>query len=49
MWTFCGADKLDLKGLLNLNLKKCFYELNRLDRCIQSVNDPLAKQIIIDI
>ena len=36
----------DLKSLLDLNLKKCFYELNRLDRFIQSINDPLLRQII---
>ena len=29
------------------NSKKCFYELNRLDRYIQSVNDPLVRQIIL--
>ena len=37
----------DLKGLLDLNLKKCFYELNRLDRYIQNVDDPLIKQVMI--
>ena len=36
----------DLKSLLDLNLKKCFYELNRLDRFIQSIDDPLLRQII---
>ena len=42
-----AAQIADLKGLLDLNLKKCFYELNRLDRYIQSVNDPLVRQIIL--
>lgn len=37
----------DLKSLLDLNLKKCFYELNRLDRYIQSVDDLLIRQIIL--
>mgnify|MGYP004660888659 CR=1 FL=1 len=42
-----AAQIADLKGLLDLNLKKCFYELNRLDRYIQSVDDPLIRQIIL--
>lgn len=29
-----AAQIADLKSLLDLNLKKCFYELNRLDRYI---------------
>lgn len=41
-----AAQIADLKGLLDLNLKKCFYELNRLDRFIQSIDDPLLRQII---
>lgn len=41
-----AAQIADLKSLLDLNLKKCFYELNRLDRYIQSVDDPLTKQIM---
>ena len=40
-----AAQIADLKALLDLNLKKCFYELNRLDRFIQSVDDPLLRQI----
>lgn len=42
-----AAQIADLKSLLDLNLKKCFYELNRLDRYIQSVDDPLTKQIMM--
>lgn len=42
-----AAQIVDLKALLDLNLKKCFYELNRLERYIQSVDDPLIRQIII--
>ena len=35
-----------LKSLLDLNLKKCFYELNRLDRFISSVNDSEMRIIL---
>lgn len=42
-----AAQIADLKALLDLNLKKCFYELNRLDRFIQSVEDPLIRQILL--
>lgn len=41
-----AAQISDLKGLLDLNLKKYFYELNRLYRYIQSVDDPLLRQIM---
>ena len=34
-----AAEIADLKSLLDLNLKKCFYELNRLNRFIASVED----------
>ena len=48
------ADKLakyaieiaDLKALLDLNLKKCFYELSRLNRYIQSVDDSQMRMIL---
>jgi len=48
------ADKLakyaveiaDLKALLDLNLKKCFYELNRLNRYIQSIEDSQMRMIL---
>lgn len=36
----------DLKALMDLNLKKCFYELNRLDRFIQSVEDSEMRIIL---
>ncbi len=36
----------DLKCLLDLNLKKCFFELNRLTEYIQSVDDPLIREIM---
>ena len=41
-----AAQIADLKALLDLILKKCFYELNRLDRFIQNVDDPLLRQIL---
>jgi len=52
--TFSMADKIakyaieiaDLKALLNLNLKKCFYELNRLNSYIQSVDDSQMRLIL---
>jgi len=36
----------DLKALLDLNLKKCFYELNRLNRYINSVDDSEMRMIL---
>jgi len=36
----------DLKALLDINLKKCFYELNRLNRYIQSVDDSQMRLIL---
>ena len=32
--------------IADLNLKKCFFELGRLTEYVQSVDDPLARQII---
>ncbi len=37
----------DLKSLLDLNLKKCFYELNRINRFISGIDDSLIRQIIL--
>jgi len=36
----------DLKALLDLNLKKCFYELNRLNKYIESVEDVQMRMIL---
>ncbi len=52
--SFGTADKLskyaaeiaDLKGLLDLNIKKCFYELNRLSRYIESLDDSQVRLIL---
>lgn len=41
-----AAEIADLKGLLDLNLKKCFYELNRLNRYIASVEDSEMRMIL---
>ena len=41
-----AAKIADLKTLLELNLEKSFYELNRLDRFIQSIEDSLLRQIM---
>lgn len=40
-----AAQIADLKALLDLNLKKCFYELNRLNRYIESIEDTEIKLI----
>ena len=36
----------DLRALQDLNLKKCFYELNRLNRYINSINDSEMRLIL---
>ena len=41
-----AAEIADLKSLIELNIQKCWYELNRLNRYIASVEDPLIRQII---
>ena len=41
-----AAEIADLKSLLDLNLKKCFYELNRLNRYIQCVEDSEMRMIL---
>lgn len=40
------AEIIDLKGLIDLNIKKCFYELNRLNRYIESVGDSEMRLIL---
>lgn len=40
------AEIADLKCLLDLNLKKCFYELNRLNRYINSIEDSQMRMIM---
>lgn len=41
-----AAEIADLKSLLELNPQKRVYELNILERYIQSVDDPLIRQIM---
>ena len=41
-----AAQIADLKALLDLNLKKCFYELNQLDRFIRGVEDSQMRVIL---
>ncbi|PRR84543.1 sigma-70 family RNA polymerase sigma factor [Clostridium vincentii] len=41
-----AAEIADLKELLDLNLKKCFYELNRLNRFIESIEDSQLRMIL---
>jgi hypothetical protein len=40
------AEIVDLRNLLELNLKKCFYELNRLNRYINTIEDSQIRQIM---
>ena len=41
-----AAEIADLKALLDLNLKKCFYEINGLNRFIASVEDSEIRMIL---
>ena len=41
-----AAEIADLKQTIDINLKKCFFELNRLTKYIQEVEDPLIRQIM---
>ena len=41
-----AAQIADLKSLLALNLRKCVYEFNRLDKFIQSVDDSEMRTIL---
>lgn len=41
-----AAEIADLKELLDLNLKKCFYELNRLNRYIESIEDSEMRMVL---
>ncbi|MEA5004710.1 MAG: RNA polymerase subunit sigma-24 [Christensenella sp.] len=42
----CAAEMADLKALIELSIQKCWYELNRLNRYIESVGDSLIRQIL---
>lgn len=41
-----AAELADLKSLLKLNIEKCYFELNRLTRFINSVEDSEMRQIL---
>ena len=41
-----AAEIADLRGLLDLNIKKCFYELNRLNRYINTVEDSQLRTML---
>jgi hypothetical protein len=36
----------ELKALIELNIQKCWHELNRLNRYIQAVDDSLTRQVL---
>ena len=40
------AEIVDLKALIDLNIRKCFYELNRLNRYIAGVEDSQMRMIL---
>lgn len=40
------AEIADLRSLIDLNIKKCFFELNRLNRYISSVDDAQMRLIL---
>lgn len=41
-----AAEIADLRGLIDLNIKKCFYELNRINRYINTLEDSQMRQIL---
>lgn len=41
-----AAEIADLKCMIELNMQKCWYELNRLNRYIASVGDAEMRQIL---
>lgn len=41
-----AVELADLKELLEISLKKCFYELNRLYRFVESIEDSQMRMII---
>ncbi|MCL2509431.1 MAG: hypothetical protein FWF05_09670 [Oscillospiraceae bacterium] len=40
------AEIADLRVIIDLNLRKCFYELNRLTRYINGIDDSQIRQIL---
>lgn len=41
-----AAEIADLKGIIDANISRCFYELNRLNRYIASVDDSQMRLIL---
>ena len=41
-----AAEIADLKAIIELNLQRCWYELNKLNRYINSIDDSLMRQIL---
>ena len=41
-----AAEIADLKALIELNIQKCWYELNRINRYIQGVEDSFMRQVL---
>lgn len=41
-----AAEIADLKALIELNIQKCWYELNKLNRYINSIDDSLMRQLL---
>lgn len=41
-----AAEMADLQSLIELNVQKCWYELNRLNRYIADCDDSLVRQIL---
>ena len=41
-----AAEIADLKELISLNIQKCWYERNRLERYIQKIDDSQIRQIM---
>ena len=41
-----AAEIADLKGIIDANISRCFYELNRLNRYIASVEDSQMRLIL---
>lgn len=40
-----AAEIADLRGIIDANIQRCFYELNRLNRYISSIEDSHIRQI----
>lgn len=41
-----SAEIADLRDLIALNMQRCWYELNKLERYIQSIDDSQMRQIL---